>query len=73
MTRRPTAWSCAEVRAASSRLARGVVPALVLAALLAGVLLGVARLLLAVVLPAESELQQFLSDLARSQTVGPEP
>ena len=51
------------MRAASSRVVRGVVPALVLAALLAGVLLGVARLLLAVVLPAESELQQFLADL----------
>jgi hypothetical protein len=73
MTRTPTESSCADVRAGSSQLVSAVCAALVLAVLLAGTTLGVARLLLVLVRPAESQLQQYLAELALSQTAAREP
>jgi hypothetical protein len=73
MTPKTTASSCADVCAGPARLVNGALAALVLAGLLAGVTLGVARLLLALVLPAESEFQHYLEELARSQAVALEP
>lgn len=65
--------SCADVRVVSSRLVGGALAALVLAVLLVGGSLGVARLLLVLVLPAESELQRLLAEPAHSQAVAAEP